>query len=343
MAVTIRDIAKKAGVSRGTVDRVLHNRKGVNESVAKRVRDIADEMGFTPNLAGKVLARRKQPLRIGCLLPSIGNPFFDEVIAGFRQAERELGDFGVIVDITQIKSFDLDVHLHELKRLAAQQYDGVCVTTLDVQSIVDAIDEITKSGTAVATVNTDIDSMHRLFYVGPDYYLAGRTASGLLVVSGNGGKKRILIVTGSFNMKGHQERIRGFLDGLQAHKADFALVDTVECLDDDTCAYERTRKCLEQHPEINCIYLTAAGVQGACQAVKDLGRENTLRILSFDDVPVTRSLVKEGIITFTICQQPHKHGYDAIHKLFNHLMDQQGPLVDTITQTIIKIRENIEE
>ncbi len=165
MAVTIRDIAKEAGVSRGTVDRVLHKRKGVNKEVAKRVQAIADDMGFTPNLAGKVLARRKQPLRIGCLLPSIGNPFFDDVIAGFRQAERELSDFGVVLDITQIKSFDLDVHLKELKHLEAKHYDGVCVTTLDVQPVINTIDRIAESGTTVVTVNTDIDSSHRLFFM----------------------------------------------------------------------------------------------------------------------------------------------------------------------------------
>ena len=342
MAVTIRDIAKEAGVSRGTVDRVLHKRKGVNEEVAKRVQAIADEMGFTPNLAGKVLARRKQPLRIGCLLPSIGNPFFDDVIAGFRQAERELSDFGVILDIIQIKSFDLDVHLKELKHLEAKHYDGVCVTTLDVQPVIKAIDRIAESGTTVVTVNTDIDSSHRLFYVGPDYYLEGKTASGLLQLCGKT-QKRILIVTGSFNMKGHQERIKGFIEGLQEHGADYVVVDTVESLDDDTIGYERTRSCLEQYKDINSMYLTAAGVQGACQAVKDLGIQDRLRTFSFDDVPVTRSLVKEGVITFTICQQPERQGYDAIQKLFTHLMNQQDPIVDTITQTIIKIRENIEE
>lgn len=137
----------------------------MNKEVAKRVQAIADDMGFTPNLAGKVLARRKQPLRIGCLLPSIGNPFFDDVIAGFRQAERELSDFGVVLDITQIKSFDLDVHLKELKHLEAKHYDGVCVTTLDVQPVINTIDRIAESGTTVVTVNTDIDSSHRLFFM----------------------------------------------------------------------------------------------------------------------------------------------------------------------------------
>ena len=77
MAVTIKDIAAKAGVSRGTVDRALHNRKDVNPEVAKRIRRIVDAMGYIPNRAGKALAARKQPIRFGCLLPDKSNPFYN--------------------------------------------------------------------------------------------------------------------------------------------------------------------------------------------------------------------------------------------------------------------------
>ncbi|KAF5029328.1 MAG: LacI family DNA-binding transcriptional regulator [Sphaerochaeta sp.] len=343
MAVTIRDIAKKAGVSRGTVDRVLHNRKGVNEEVASRVRTIANELGFIPNLAGKALATRKQPLRIGCLLPSIGNPFFSDVIAGFRQAERELADFGVSVDIMEVKSFDRSVHLDAIETLQSKRYDGLCITTINVEPVIAAIDKITEAGTTVVTVNTDISDTHRLCYVGPDYYLGGTTASGLLSLVCKQIEQKILIVTGSFNIKGHQERIRGFLEGLTERKMPHTIVDVIESLDDNDKAYERTLSCLKMNPETNCLYLTAAGVQGACKAVQELGKAGIIRILCFDDIPTTKTLIKEGVITFTICQEPQRQGYDAIQKLFFHLMNQQEPVVDTITRTIIKIRENLDD
>lgn len=342
MAVTIRDIAKKAGVSRGTVDRVLHNRKGVNEDVALRVRTIADELGFIPNLAGKALANRKQPLRFGCLLPSIGNPFFTDVIAGFRQAERELSDFGVSVDIFEIKSFDRAVHLEAIKTLERKQYHGLCITTIDVEPVIEAIDRIADAGTTVITVNTDISDTHRLCYVGPDYYLGGATASGLLALTSQE-QQRILIVTGSYHIKGHQERIKGFLEGLKKRMVNHCIIDTLESLDDNDLAYERTLSGLRAHPEINCLYLTAGGVDGACRAVKELGRTDAIRILSFDDIPSTKALVREGVIAFTLCQEPQRQGYDAIQKLFFHLMNQQEPVVDTITRTIIKIKENLDD
>lgn len=342
MAVTIRDIAKKAGVSRGTVDRVLHNRKGVNQEVAQRVKTIAKELGFIPNLAGKALATRKQPLRIGCLLPSIGNPFFVDVISGFRQAERELADFGVSIDIYEVKSFDCSVHLHMIEQLQRKHYDGLCLTTIDVEPVIEAVDRLAAAGTTVVTVNTDISNTHRLCYVGPDYFLAGKTASGLLALACKQ-KQNILIMTGSFNMKGHQQRIEGFLQGLAERNLEHSIIDTYESLDDDEQAFQKTLSRLEAHPETNCVYITAAGVEGACRAIKQAGNAKHLNVFSFDDIPSTKDLVREGTITCTLCQEPHRQGYDAIQKLFFHLMNRQDPVVDTITRTFIKIRENIED
>ena len=114
MNVTIKDIAAAAGISRGTVDRVLHNRSGVNPEVAKRVREIADKMGFVPNKAGKILAARKQKITFAYLLPSSAKPFFDEVLKGVARAEKELSDYGVTVDTHFFKDFKTETHIKEI-------------------------------------------------------------------------------------------------------------------------------------------------------------------------------------------------------------------------------------
>lgn len=343
LAVTIKDIARESGVSRGTVDRVLHNRNGVNPEVAQRVRSIASEMGFFPNRAGKVLAARKQPIRFGCLLPSIGNPFFDDLMVGFHLAEKELADFGVSVDILQVKSFDKTIHLKAIEKMRANNYQGLCITSLDVPEVKEAIDAITASGVPVVTVNTDITATGRMCYVGPDYYHGGRTAAGLLSMITQQ-ELSLLVVTGSFNIKGHNERINGFTEGLEEHAVPFQVVCTLESLDDEEHAFLMTKSCLEKNPRINTIFIAAGGVKGVCKAVTDKPRQKPIRILSFDDVPTTKALVKQGIISFTLCQEPRQQGYVSIQKLFSYLMSEgKMQLEDTITKTIIKIPENIED
>ena len=85
MAVTIKDIAAAVGVSRGTVDRVINHRGGVSEEVAARVEQAVEEMGYFPNRAGRILAARKKPVTIGCLLPSDKNHLFPRRDSGIFQ------------------------------------------------------------------------------------------------------------------------------------------------------------------------------------------------------------------------------------------------------------------
>jgi LacI family transcriptional regulator len=343
LSVTIKDIARVAGVSRGTVDRVLHNRNGVNAEVAAKVREIAEDLGFFPNRAGKVLAALKQPITFGCLLPSIGNPFFDDVVAGIRMAESELSDFGLSIDIKEVKSFDTEIHTKTIRELQEKGYSALCITSLDVPEVREVLGKTIASGIPVVCVNTDIPDSGRLCYIGPDYYHGGKTAAGLLSMITKE-KQELLILTGSFNIRGHNERIKGFLEGLQEKKLSFEVMETQESLDDDDRAFTVTLKALTEHKQINCIFIAAAGVEGACRAVIKLKKESTVKVLTFDDIPTTKKMVKKNIISFTLCQEPIQQGYQAIQKLFAYMMgNQKNPPSDSITNTIIKIRENIED
>ena len=88
---TIKQIAEMAGVSRGTVDRVLNNRGSVNANTAARVREIAEKLNYKPNKAGLMLAAQKKNLKIGVILFPDSNPFFSEVLEGVNAKAKELG------------------------------------------------------------------------------------------------------------------------------------------------------------------------------------------------------------------------------------------------------------
>lgn len=72
---TIKDIAALAGVSRGTVDRVLNNRGSVNPATAEKINEIAKALDYKPNKAGLALAAQKRSWKLGVILFSTDNPF----------------------------------------------------------------------------------------------------------------------------------------------------------------------------------------------------------------------------------------------------------------------------
>ena len=83
---TIKDIAQRAGVSRGTVDRVLHNRGHVDQRVAEKIHQIAKELSYRPNRAGQALARKGRKRKIAVVMPSLSNTYFREIKKGMERA-----------------------------------------------------------------------------------------------------------------------------------------------------------------------------------------------------------------------------------------------------------------
>ena len=103
MPVTLRQIAELAGVSRGTVDRVINNRGHVNEMVEARVRKIAEELGYEPNQVGRALARSKMNLKIGFLVQSAETPTMQILMEGVEQAAAKLKAQGVEVILRRLR------------------------------------------------------------------------------------------------------------------------------------------------------------------------------------------------------------------------------------------------
>ena len=341
---TIKDIAETVGVSRGTVDRVVNNRGRVKPEVAQRVQQVMDEMGYVPNKAGKALVTRKNPIKIGCFLPSIGNAFFDEVIRGFRAAELEFRDFGLSVTILEARGYNIDEHVTAIRQLVDDGCNALCVTTLDVSAMRECLREIVDSGIPVIAVNNELSDTGRLCYVGSDYQSGGRTAARLLTMVCHDKDPMLLIVTGSLNVKGHNDRVSSYLDSLSGLGQNYSLLSLCESLDDNDVAYTVTAQALKSYPEINCIYITAGGVGGVCRAVADSGirEQHALRVISFDDPEGTKALIRSGEIDFTICQEPFRQGYESISRMFHYFLgSKKNAPADCLTETVIKIKENL--
>ena len=116
---TIKEIAALAGVSRGTVDRVLNHRGDVNPQTEEKIMKIVRALDYKPNKAGIVLAAQKKNLKLGVVLLGVGNPFFDDVLAGVREKAEELAGYNCSVLIKQTE-YSLQQQLHAIDALLAE-------------------------------------------------------------------------------------------------------------------------------------------------------------------------------------------------------------------------------
>lgn len=334
---TIKEIAELAGVSRGTVDRVLNNRGEVNAETAARVMDIVKALDYRPNKAGLALAVRKKKYKIGVILFSANNPFFNEVMEGVSKKAKDLEHYGIST-ITRRIDVDVEQQLNAIDELLAMDINGLLIAPCNHPSIRLKIDEIVDMQIPVVTVNTDIEGSKRLAYVGSDYFQSGRTAAGLFGLLLN--KPSLLgIVTGSSDVLCHTERIRGLTEVLSTEYPGIQIADIVENHDDEFESYSITKALLHKYPDMNAIFFTAGGVCGGCRAILESGRD--LKVITFDDVPTTIDMLKKGVISITIGQQPLRQGSKSLDIMFEHLTAGILPKEDEcIINLTMKIKEN---
>lgn len=337
---TIKEIAELAGVSRGTVDRVLNHRGSVNEKTAQKVNEIARALNYTPNLAGITLAAQKKKLKLGVILCPSTNLFFADILENVELKARELSTLNCSVAVRQV-AFNEQMQLKTIDALVSEGIHGLAISPVHTPALNNKVSELYDMGIPVITFNTDLPDSKRLAYVGSDYFNAGETAAGLMRLM-TYGETNLGIITGSPDVLCHTERIAGFSKSISESTPRVKIIDTVYCYDDEIESYEITKKLLTDHPQINALLFTAGGFYGGCRAVKSLGLLGKLSIIMFDALPFHSYLLEDGTVLASICQHPEIQGSKPLELLFNYLVTGIPPEKEYLyTDNDIRIRENV--
>ncbi|HHT91692.1 MAG: LacI family DNA-binding transcriptional regulator [Bacillota bacterium] len=341
--VTIREIARIAKVSRGTVDKVLNNRPGVSDEVRERVSGIAKALGYKPNIIGKALANQKKAFLIGVIVPPDSNPYFEDIKRGVNAAYDEVKYCGIQIDYQVMRSLEPKEQLGIIEHLVDKGITALALNPINDDMIRDAIDEMTGGGIPVVTFTSDILRSRRLCFVGLDVVKSGRVA-GELMGKLLQGKGKVAVVFGSRSILSHNQRIEGFTAVMRQDYPGIEILEMVENLDRDDVSFEVTLSLLERYPDLDGLCLMSAGIGGAGRAIKLAENGYGIKVVSFDFIPETVELVKEGIIDFTIGQNPFMQGYQPIKILSDYLLFDRVPQVDFYRiSNEIKIKQNIDE
>lgn len=338
---TIKEIAVLAGVSRGTVDRVLNHRGSVNPQTEAKVLEIARVLDYKPNKAGLALAAQKKKLKLGIVMFGEGNPFFYDVTNSFQSVEEELEEYNCTTYFRRTSSFGVQDQIDAIDDLVKNEgINGLALAPQNDASIADKINELHALGIPTVTFNTDIENSKRIAYVGSNYHRCGRTAANLLHLMCEGIVK-VGVISGSSQILCHTERIAGFKDALDKYTG-IEIIAEAENHDDDFESYEITKNILNDHPEINALYFAAGGTYGGCKAVIAAGLEGKIKIITHDKIDTTIEMIKSGVISATICQQPEIQGGLPLRLLFNFLAAGELPREEfNYTNAEIRIMENL--
>jgi LacI family transcriptional regulator len=311
--LTLKDIARKAGVSLATVDRVLHNRAGVRPDTVRRVRETIERNAFQPHVAAAELARGRAR-RLAFVMPSGPNLFMQQIQSYLGEMSTWLSARRLAVEMVATDVFDPAVLAATLESLAGD-FDGVAVVALDHPSVRAAINDLVDGGTKVVTLVSDVPSSRRHHYVGIDNIAAGRTAGALVgrLIGPRQGK--VAIVAGSQGLRDHAERIFGFNQVMASEFSQLDVLPVLEGRDADERSEHLMMRLLSNHPDIAGLYNVGAGTPGVAKALIDSGREKDVVFVGHDVTVVTRKLLLQGVIDAAISQNPGHEARAAVRVL----------------------------
>jgi LacI family transcriptional regulator len=334
---TIREVARFASVSIGTVDRVLNNRGNVSLEKERAVKEAVAKLQYEPNRVAQSLAKQKRKVKIGITFPDVERYFWDKVKVGIERANKELQPLGVEIIVYTTTSYNIDEQVQALDALKAQGVHGICMVPHHFQKLNSTIDAYRAEGIPIITFISDSPESQRLAYMGVDDTKSGETAAKLMGLYLKG-KGKILIFAIHREVLCIDERIKGFLSKLHAEFPEIEVLNVYdvsggnhlydyENYQDDV--HRLTERILSEYKELQGIYVTNSLTNYVGRAALELGYQDKLTLIGHETTEDTRQLMATNTIDALVCQTPDIEVYYAAKQMFEYLTDPSKPLDQT--------------
>ncbi len=336
--VTINDIARAAGVGKGTVDRVLHNRGRVSEETRQRVLKCIAELGYKPNKAARMLAKRNI-FKIAVVYHNKEKDFWGQVEEGIDKAEQEYKQMGVIIDRFVLPQINVEGQLEIINHVIRERYDGMAIVPYCSEEITEAIDLAVEKGIQVVTFNND-EPCKRSCYVGQDLRQSGRTAGKLMSMIAPFGCDYAIVLPVIESMSALYGRYQGFREVLAAKRKDMKLVGVYNFKQDGEQAYSKVLELLREK-DLGALYVSNVILEDVARAVSDAGLGEKIILIGHDLTERIVNYIREGVVDVSIGQEPEKQGYVAIEKICRKLLADEEIERDEFTKIEVVVSENL--
>lgn len=320
--IRIKDIARQAGVSVGTVDRVLHSRSGVSESSRLRVEKVLEQLNYQPNMYASALASNKK-YRFACLLPlHTAGEYWESVEEGMGQAVGVYSDFNISLETFYYDQYVSGAFLAAAKLLMELSPDAVILSPTVEQETSVFVVQLQECGIPYVFIDSNIPNLNPLAFYGQHAGRSGYFAARILKLLAHDSKEIVVfrqINEGRLGSNQQLHREEGFYQYMKEHHENLTVhelnlyakqPDEDESLLDDFFA---------RHPGINCGITFNSKVYIIGEYMRKNRRED-FRLMGYDLLQRNVDCLKNGTVDFIIAQQPMLQGYNSIECLCNHLI-----------------------
>lgn len=339
--MTVHEIAKLAGVSIGTVDRVLHKRGRVAAETKAKIEAIIEQYHFTPNPIARRL-KRNRAYRFFALLPRADQDagFWGQIIDGVKRAAREIKFLGVETFIVEFDRYDSAAFEQAAASVNAGKPDGLLVAPITPKWTRPFIERVCAGKIPLVYVDTDMPQTSPLCVIGQDPFSGGYLAGRLLNLFAADAPGQLAVLDANGEDYHIARRRDGFLRYAQEHNFP-VIVKEYSSYEGSELSVNEIIHFLENNPGLSGLFITNCMAHRVVEAAAKVQKcPHPFLLVGYDLIPANRQLLCEGRIDAIIAQRPEEQGREALLALYHSVVLGQSVEARREIPLDVYIREN---
>jgi LacI family transcriptional regulator len=296
---TIHDVARAAGVSTATVDRVLNGREKVREDTARKVYEAARQIGYhAAPLIGQRMQADLPRLRLGLVLHKERQSFYQQFAAEAERAVQQATGLRASLEVA-FASSQSPRDFTTLMEAMADRVDAIAATAVTHPDVTESVSRLNGRGIPCFALLNDFAQGVRQNYLGLNNLKVGRIAAQMMATAAHHSGK-IAVFVGGYRWHGHELRETGVRSYFREHAPQFQVLDTLVNLETRQLTYEATLDLLNRHPDLRGIYCAGGGMEGAIAAVREARQPGEVALVVNELTPESRAALVSRHVTMVI-------------------------------------------
>lgn len=328
--VTIIDVARESGVSKGTVDRVLHNRGEVSAKTKARVMEAIERLNFEPNLHASLLASRS-PHIVACLLPEAAQgTYWEKIYLGALAGGEQVAPLGVRVQMFSYDQYSSTSFRDACAQVLESAPAGVVLPPLFKADALDFVASLSSRGIPYVYVDSKPEDPGYLSYYGMPMYKSGTLSAALLTercAAADVDRVAMVRITRDKSRQSDPtfSRREGFLDYIGANYP-HCVVESVFINPSDPSSIDSTlEEFFSSRPPFRFVVMFNSRVHLIAGYLASHPVEGR-RVIGFDALDGNLKMLRDGVATILIAQHAELQSKNAVVTLADFLLRRKLPL-----------------
>ena len=328
--LTIKDIAKEAGVSVATVHCALYNKPGVSDAVREKIQKIAHDNEYKVNLNASFLKRRN--LRIAVVFPEPVNEkryYYQGIWDGIHDYVNHQNDFGIdLIEVAYMPENE-DSFQALARTVNISELDAVLLSPVADYGMKGSASAFAGQNVPLVLVGSDTENVDRLFCIQPNFCTLGKMIMEQLISQMKSGKK-IMLCAGNKETASHYLIVKGCFDYIKENNFDVE-ISTVYANEHQNIKYDEVLNILKSDNEIGaCCSVNARGSVQLARALEETGLAGTIPAIGSDMFSENIDALKRGTFTNLINKNQYNQVLYALKYVVEFLAKDTMPPTDVM-------------